>query len=630
MTKKSLIPVLSLSLIPVALAANPFVTGTAQGVYATVTDPMLLSFAPDGTLYCGRDASGSGGAPGDAVRIHRIAPGGVPVTEFGDLAITDPDAVLVDVAGVVTGVPGTIIVGGVDSVGNQGKLSKIAPDGSVTTWFGPGTGLHNPSAFDFDQTGRLLFTENANGSVQVTTGETPTVLFTLAQANRLAVDALNRIVVTTTGGTHLRLYSSDGTLLNASFAPARVAPLTRGPGGAWGTDLYAVAQNGDLLRIDPDGNVAVVGGGFDTITDFKFGPDDALYASEHGADRVLRFAPPSVPGAVTTIHATVTDPVRLSFMPDGSLFVGRDNAGSGGDNRDAARIYQIGAGGAPVVEFSNTPISDPDGVFYDETGRFTGTPGAIMVGGVEETVTGGKLVKVLPDGSVALLYGPTATAFNPNLFVYDPVQDRLLFSDDQGGLIWEMTGTTPAPLFSLAQALPLAVDTQGRILAGSIGGTSLNLYEADGALITHDFAAVQNRTATATGPGGFWGTGVYAVDEAGWLISIATDGVVTRVGRNFGHLTDFAFGPDGALYASHFENDLIWRVSPGEPAPRLRIVWSGPDEATLSWLPDTPGFVLQETPGLSPANWTDSPSGPANPVNVSTMQPTKFYRLIKP
>jgi hypothetical protein len=62
-------------------------------------------------------------------------------------------------------------------------------------------------------------------------------------------------------------------------------------------------------------------------------------------------------------------------------------------------------------------------------------------------------------------------------------------------------------------------------------------------------------------------------------------------------------------------------------APTLTIVPAAPGYATISWSPNTPGFVLQETVSLSPANWTNSVSGPTNPSTISTTLPAKFYRL---
>ena len=65
-------------------------------------------------------------------------------------------------------------------------------------------------------------------------------------------------------------------------------------------------------------------------------------------------------------------------------------------------------------------------------------------------------------------------------------------------------------------------------------------------------------------------------------------------------------------------------------APMLTIVPAGPGQATISWSPNPPGYILQETWALSPANWTNSVSGSANPIVVPATLPAKFYRLFKP
>jgi hypothetical protein len=65
-------------------------------------------------------------------------------------------------------------------------------------------------------------------------------------------------------------------------------------------------------------------------------------------------------------------------------------------------------------------------------------------------------------------------------------------------------------------------------------------------------------------------------------------------------------------------------------APLLTIAPAGPNQATISWAPNTAGFVLQETWSLAPANWTNSLSGASNPVVVPAVVPAKFYRLFKP
>ncbi len=68
--------------------------------------------------------------------------------------------------------------------------------------------------------------------------------------------------------------------------------------------------------------------------------------------------------------------------------------------------------------------------------------------------------------------------------------------------------------------------------------------------------------------------------------------------------------------------------SPG--APTLTILSSGVGQATISWTPNTVGFVLQESSSFSPANWTNSPSGSTNPIVVPVTLPARFYRLFQP
>jgi hypothetical protein len=65
-------------------------------------------------------------------------------------------------------------------------------------------------------------------------------------------------------------------------------------------------------------------------------------------------------------------------------------------------------------------------------------------------------------------------------------------------------------------------------------------------------------------------------------------------------------------------------------APFLNIVPSGVGQATISWDSNDPGWVLQETLGLTPASWVSSPSGTNNPIMVPASAPAKFFRLFKP
>jgi hypothetical protein len=68
---------------------------------------------------------------------------------------------------------------------------------------------------------------------------------------------------------------------------------------------------------------------------------------------------------------------------------------------------------------------------------------------------------------------------------------------------------------------------------------------------------------------------------------------------------------------------------PTPDAPALTIVPAAPGLARVSWDPATPGFVLQQSDSLTTPNWSDAPSGAANPATVPATLPSKYYRLRK-
>jgi hypothetical protein len=65
-------------------------------------------------------------------------------------------------------------------------------------------------------------------------------------------------------------------------------------------------------------------------------------------------------------------------------------------------------------------------------------------------------------------------------------------------------------------------------------------------------------------------------------------------------------------------------------APTLVIVRATPGQVTLSWTPATPGSLLQQSPGLAPTAWVNSPSAAQNPVTVPVTLAIRYYRLNKP
>ena len=117
----------------------------------------------------------------------------------------------------------------------------------------------------------------------------------------------------------------------------------------------------------------------------------------------------------------------------------------------------------------------------------------------------------------------------------------------------------------------------------------------------------------------------YIIDGGGGTSTGGVYSVSGTIGQHDagGPLTNGNYSLTGGFWALPFAVQVIG-------APTLTIVPAGSGQATISWTPNTPGFVLQEGTSLVPTNWVNASSGPTNPVTVPATLPTKFYRLFKP
>lgn len=277
----------------ISLASAQVVPGYTVELYANVTDPVKLAFNNSGFLFSGRDNTGSGGGGGDDVKIHRIGPGGSPVIEYGNSAIHDPDVVLVDHTGAISGVAGTVLVAGgtSDNSGDPGQIVGIFPDQSVSVVIGPTNLCHNPGDMEYLSDGSIIITDLESNNICRIVGNTISVLFTKTQGSLgLAIDSANNIYTNGLNGV-IEKRDQFGNLINANFTSGLAfnADMTFG-NGILGSDMLAMS-NGNLIRIDSGGNQTVIGTGFSTVSSLVYGADGYLYISDFYTDRVLRITP---------------------------------------------------------------------------------------------------------------------------------------------------------------------------------------------------------------------------------------------------------------------------------------------------------------------------------------------------
>jgi hypothetical protein len=109
---------------------------------------------------------------------------------------------------------------------------------------------------------------------------------------------------------------------------------------------------------------------------------------------------------------------------------------------------------------------------------------------------------------------------------------------------------------------------------------------------------------------------------------IVTDDFTLSVGQNFIRYGDDIFDGGDMAEEAPFAGSLGYCFDACQPAvapPELDITRDGAD-VILNWT--APGFTLQSSPTLNPANWTEVAN--TSPARVPIGASNKFFRLIKP
>lgn len=292
-------------LVPAAAAMAgeelPSVAGFTVEEFATLELPHDLTFAPDGTMFVGWAGPGL-----ETRQIYRVETNGT-VSDYGNTPIPDPDTVLYDATGVISGVPGSVLVGGIVTGGmpDEAQIWAIRPDETVVTLWGPTTDFRNPIDMTFDSTGRYILADDFNesedsiaGKVMVSeAGEFPsTIVSSSARLGLLAIDQDDNIYVGGSDGL-VRKLNPDGTPHPDGPAAEDVGafpPVAYGPGGLWGQQLYVLNRETGMLYRDNGASLETIGSGFSGASYMDFGPDGALYVSLTSQNRIVRIEPEPV------------------------------------------------------------------------------------------------------------------------------------------------------------------------------------------------------------------------------------------------------------------------------------------------------------------------------------------------
>lgn len=86
--------------------------------------------------------------------------------------------------------------------------------------------------------------------------------------------------------------------------------------------------------------------------------------------------------------------------------------------------------------------------------------------------------------------------------------------------------------------------------------------------------------------------------------------------------------PPGLSFPStNLVHDKLLTYAEVELPPTMEMAPASGNQFTISWTPDIPIWILQQTPGLVSPAWSNAPSGSANPVTLLAEEGQMFYRL---
>src|ERR1043165_6854707 len=250
---------------------------------------------------------------------------------------------LSDPFGVAVGTHGSIYM---TDAGEQNRIQRIAPDGSVTSIAGGVEGygdgdnaqFNSPSGLAVGPAGSLIVADTGNNRIRRVSihGETSTI----AGAGRAGY--------------------ADGPANQAQFnGPIGVAVDAHG-------NIYVADSYNDRIRlITPDGRVSTVAGKgtpgyadgdrnnalFDTPSGIAVASDSSLIVADTGNDRLRRIGPE---GTVTTLPVTdLSSPIGLAITYDNFIYV---------TELDHSRLVQVAPDGSTRVIADRANFNQPTGI----------------------------------------------------------------------------------------------------------------------------------------------------------------------------------------------------------------------------------------------------------------------------
>jgi uncharacterized delta-60 repeat protein len=345
-----------------------------------------------------------------------------------------------------------------------------------------------------------------------------------------------------------------------------------GTGGIAQHDL-GFDDSGHAIQLQPNGRLVVAARGIDFL----------LNQSLFGALRLLTngaldstFSGDGLAEAVFA-GSDVAQPTALALQPDGNIVVA-GYAFFGSSNRVALARFQ--ANGTLDATFGS---------------------GGVLTTSLGATNASAADVALQADGRVVVA-GSASFGFDGWLLAARyQTNGTLDTSFDGDGLVWATN----------AGAAAVVLQADGKMVMAGYAGNDTGLFRFNPDGSPDPGFGTNGRVQTALS---------VAADSARG-VALQSDGKIVIAGSLF----------DPINSAGYFALARYVGDGAAPSGPVLAITPASLGQVTVSWTPDTgTNWVLQERTNLTSGNWSNSPSGPTNPVTVPATWPRNLYRLFKP
>jgi uncharacterized delta-60 repeat protein len=455
-------------------------------------------------------------------------------------------------------------------------------------------------------------------------------LSTKVSTNNFGFDSA-KAVLAQPDGKILAVGESDSHIALVRYLTNGVLDTSFGAGGivttALAEDDYFYVTDAAL---QPDGKIVVVGQVY-TATNSSYDVVVARYLTNGVLDA-------SFGAGGLAIHDLGMDDIgeAIALQPDGRIVVAAHGYNfSPIQNLYAAlRLLTNGAldttfdgDGWAEASFSGSDFARPTAIALQSDGRIV-LAGYSTVGGVNQIAlarfqTNGVLDGGFGSGGVVATSLDTTNASAESVAIQ--TDGRIVVA---GSASLNFDGWLLAARYQTNGSVDLGFGTNGLMLSAGAGATAVAMQpdgrillagyvDLDTALFRYD---TNGSPDTSFGTGGLVQTGLGPAQDSAAALALQADGKIVVAGSAF-----FPVTSDGRFVLARFLSDAT-----ATPGPTLSITPAAAGQATLSWSPATPGYLLQETLTLSPAAWTNAPSGSTNPVVIPTAAWFRLYRLIKP